>query len=117
MTSILKGPPQSQQSYLNIGAILEAIQKTGAQAVHPGYGFLSENAEFVKKLDEVGVTFIGPPTSAMRSLGDKIESKRIAKKAGNLPTDTQASTSYPASTAWSQTYRTPSRWHTTLATR
>jgi propionyl-CoA carboxylase alpha chain len=67
---------------LNIPAILKAISDTGAQAVHPGYGFLSENALFVKALREQNVKFIGPDESAMASLGDKIESKIIAKESG-----------------------------------
>ncbi|KAL1920259.1 uncharacterized protein VTP21DRAFT_1405 [Calcarisporiella thermophila] len=74
------GPPPTSQSYLNIPAILKAIKDTGAQAVHPGYGFLSENATFVKALDEAGVTFIGPNQSAMAAMGDKIQSKIIAKE-------------------------------------
>lgn len=57
-------------------------EKTGAQAVHPGYGFLSENAEFATKLKENGITFIGPPNGAIISMGDKIESKVVAEKAG-----------------------------------
>ncbi|RKP26993.1 Pre-ATP-grasp domain-containing protein, partial [Syncephalis pseudoplumigaleata] len=68
--------------YLNIPAILQAIRDTGAQAVHPGYGFLSENAAFVKALREENVAFIGPDESAMSALGDKIESKLIAKESG-----------------------------------
>ncbi|TPX33612.1 hypothetical protein SmJEL517_g03559 [Synchytrium microbalum] len=75
------GPPQTNKSYLNIPNIIGAIKKTGAQAVHPGYGFLSENSHFVKALDDVGVTFIGPNERAMAAMGDKIESKIFAKKA------------------------------------
>ena len=58
------------------------LEKTGAQAVHPGYGFLSENAEFATKLKENGITFIGPPNEAIIAMGDKIESKVVAKNAG-----------------------------------
>ncbi|PKC15364.1 hypothetical protein RhiirA5_408287 [Rhizophagus irregularis] len=76
------GPPPSDQSYLSIPAILNAIKETGAQAVHPGYGFLSENSHFVKSLDEAGVVFIGPGEKAMADLGDKIRSKIIAKNSG-----------------------------------
>ncbi|CAG8684509.1 9421_t:CDS:10 [Funneliformis caledonium] len=76
------GPPPSNQSYLNIPNIIKAIQETGAQAVHPGYGFLSENSNFVKSLDEIGIAFIGPGESAMAKLGDKIQSKIIAKESG-----------------------------------
>ncbi|KAG0222866.1 hypothetical protein BGW41_005842 [Actinomortierella wolfii] len=74
------GPAPTSQSYLNIPNILKAIKDTGAQAVHPGYGFLSENATFVKALDEAGVTFIGPSEYAMAAMGDKIQSKIIAKE-------------------------------------
>lgn len=62
--------------------ILEACKKTGAQAVHPGYGFLSENSKFAKLLEDNGVVFIGPTSSAISAMGDKIESKKLAKKAG-----------------------------------
>ncbi|KAJ3104941.1 hypothetical protein HDU97_008689 [Phlyctochytrium planicorne] len=75
------GPAPTSQSYLNIPNIIGAIKKTGAQAVHPGYGFLSENFHFVKALDEAGVTFIGPNERSMFLMGDKIESKKIAKAA------------------------------------
>ncbi|GCB71154.1 hypothetical protein scyTo_0001479, partial [Scyliorhinus torazame] len=75
------GPAPTNKSYLNLDAIMETIQKTGAQAVHPGYGFLSENKEFARRLTAEGVTFIGPDTHAIQAMGDKIESKLIAKKA------------------------------------
>ncbi|CAG8508443.1 3920_t:CDS:2 [Acaulospora colombiana] len=76
------GPAPTSQSYLNISNILKAIESTGAQAVHPGYGFLSENSAFVKTLSEAGIVFIGPGESAMADLGDKIQSKIIAKNSG-----------------------------------
>ncbi|KAJ2957815.1 hypothetical protein NQZ79_g6558 [Umbelopsis isabellina] len=76
------GPAPTSQSYLSIPNILAAIRQTGAQAVHPGYGFLSENAAFVKALEAEGVVFIGPSESAMADMGDKIESKIIAKASG-----------------------------------
>lgn len=76
------GPAPSAQSYLSIEAILDAIRQTGADAVHPGYGFLSENAAFAEALEEAGVTFIGPPASAIRAMGDKITSKKLAAEAG-----------------------------------
>jgi len=76
------GPSPSIKSYLNIDNLLGAIQNTGAQAVHPGYGFLSENAEFARRLEAVGVTLIGPSPTAIKMMGDKIESKKIAVKAG-----------------------------------
>jgi propionyl-CoA carboxylase alpha chain len=76
------GPAASAQSYLSIPAILEAIRKTGSDAVHPGYGFLSENAEFARILEREGVTFIGPPVRAVEAMGDKITSKKLAAEAG-----------------------------------
>ncbi len=76
------GPPPAAQSYLNIEAIVEACRKTGAQAVHPGYGFLSERAAFARALEAAGITFIGPPAAAIEAMGDKIESKRLARAAG-----------------------------------
>ncbi|EME29032.1 propionyl-CoA carboxylase alpha chain [Galdieria sulphuraria] len=76
------GPPPSTQSYLNIHSILKAAKETGADAVHPGYGFLSEHVDFAEALEKEGIKFVGPNTKAIRAMGDKIESKRIAKKAG-----------------------------------
>lgn len=75
------GPSPSAKSYLNIDAILSAVDQTGAEAVHPGYGFLSENAKFAEKLASRGVTLIGPPVDAIKRMGDKIESKKLAKEA------------------------------------
>ena len=68
--------------YLDVGLMMEAAKKSGAQAIHPGYGFLSENAKFAKALSDIGVTFIGPPERAIKSMGDKITSKKIAQDAG-----------------------------------
>ena len=76
------GPPQAGQSYLVIDKIMEAIRATGAQAVHPGYGFLSENPKFAEALEAAGVAFIGPPKDAIEAMGDKITSKKLAKEAG-----------------------------------
>jgi propionyl-CoA carboxylase alpha chain len=76
------GPAPSTQSYLCIEKIIDACRQTGAEAVHPGYGFLSENAEFAKALDKAGIVFIGPPAEAMRTMGDKIASKTLAESAG-----------------------------------
>ncbi|MBA3325684.1 MAG: acetyl/propionyl/methylcrotonyl-CoA carboxylase subunit alpha [Rhodobacteraceae bacterium] len=76
------GPPAAAQSYLAIDRILDAVRQTGAQAVHPGYGFLSERAEFAEALAAEGVAFIGPPVAAIRSMGDKIASKALAAEAG-----------------------------------
>ncbi len=80
--SICIGPAPSTESYLRIEKIVEACKQTGAEAVHPGYGFLSENAEFAVALDNAGVVFIGPPADAMRTMGDKIASKNLAESAG-----------------------------------
>ena len=76
------GPSPSAQSYLLIDKIVEACKKTGAQAVHPGYGFLSEKQEFQKALAKAGIVFIGPDALAIHAMGDKIESKKLAQKAG-----------------------------------
>jgi len=76
------GPPPSTESYLDVARIVEACRSTGSDAVHPGYGFLSENAAFPEALAAAGVTFIGPPAAAVKSMGDKITSKRIAEGAG-----------------------------------
>ncbi|KAI7845174.1 hypothetical protein COHA_001219 [Chlorella ohadii] len=70
--AVCVGPAPSTASYLNIPAIVEAIKKTGADAVHPGYGFLSENAAFVEAVEEAGATFVGPPTFAVEKMGDKV---------------------------------------------
>ncbi|MCW1951806.1 MAG: acetyl/propionyl/methylcrotonyl-CoA carboxylase subunit alpha [Octadecabacter sp.] len=75
------GPPPANQSYIVIDKILEAIKATGAEAVHPGYGFLSENAKFAEALSAAGVAFIGPPVGAIEKMGDKITSKKIAQEA------------------------------------
>ncbi|KAG7670044.1 hypothetical protein Ndes2526B_g06419 [Nannochloris sp. 'desiccata'] len=80
--AICVGPPASTQSYLNVPAIIDALCKTGADAVHPGYGFLSENEHFASSVAEAGATFVGPPAHAVRAMGDKVESKRFAKAAG-----------------------------------
>uniref|UniRef100_A0A8C2I575 Propionyl-CoA carboxylase alpha chain, mitochondrial n=2 Tax=Cyprinus carpio TaxID=7962 RepID=A0A8C2I575_CYPCA len=79
--AVCVGPAPTSKSYLNMDAIMNAVKQTGAQAVHPGYGFLSENKEFAKRLAAEGVTFIGPDTHAIQAMGDKIESKLIAKAA------------------------------------
>ena len=76
------GPAVSAESYLVAGKIIAACKETDADAVHPGYGFLSENTGFSEALAEAGITFIGPPPGAIAAMGDKIESKRIAKEAG-----------------------------------
>jgi len=80
--AVCVGPAASAESYLNIPRIMEAIKSTGAQAVHPGYGFLSENAEFSQTLQDAGIEFIGPNANAIRAMGDKIMSMRLAQEAG-----------------------------------
>ena len=80
--AVFIGPAPSNQSYIVIDKILDAIRQTGADAVHPGYGFLSENAAFAEALEKAGVTFIGPPVGAIRAMGDKITSKKLAAEAG-----------------------------------
>ena len=80
--SINIGLPEAKESYLAIDKIISACELTGADAVHPGYGFLSENAKFCQALCDAGITFIGPPASAIEAMGDKITSKKIAMEAG-----------------------------------
>ncbi|WP_299363960.1 acetyl/propionyl/methylcrotonyl-CoA carboxylase subunit alpha [uncultured Paracoccus sp.] len=75
------GPPPANQSYIVIDRIMDAVRQTGAQAVHPGYGFLSENKKFAEALEQEGVVFIGPPSGAIEAMGDKITSKKIAQEA------------------------------------
>ncbi|MFO0958876.1 MAG: acetyl/propionyl/methylcrotonyl-CoA carboxylase subunit alpha [Isosphaeraceae bacterium] len=76
------GPPPSRESYLDMDRILGACRQAGAEAVHPGYGFLSENAEFARRLDDNGIAFIGPGARAIAAMGDKIASKKLAREAG-----------------------------------
>ena len=80
--SVCIGPPQARESYLNIPALLSACEITGAEAVHPGYGFLAENARFAEILAEHQIEFIGPSAEHIRLMGDKIEAKRTARKLG-----------------------------------
>src|SRR5580700_42736 len=80
--SVCIGPPPARDSYLNIPALLTACEITGADAVHPGYGFLAENARFADILDEHEITFIGPKAEHIRLMGDKIEAKRTATRLG-----------------------------------
>jgi propionyl-CoA carboxylase alpha chain len=79
--AVLIGPPAASESYLLIDRIVDACRKTGAQAVHPGYGFLSEREAFPRALSEAGIVFIGPNPGAIAAMGDKIESKKAAAKA------------------------------------
>jgi len=80
--SVVLGPPPAAQSYLDIAALVAAARETGAEAVHPGFGFLSENAAFAEALAAAGIVFVGPGVEAIRQMGDKIASKRLALKAG-----------------------------------
>ncbi len=80
--SVCIGPPPAKDSYLNVPALLAACEITGADAVHPGYGFLSENARFAEILAEHDIQFIGPKAEHIRQMGDKIEAKRTAKALG-----------------------------------
>jgi 3-methylcrotonyl-CoA carboxylase alpha subunit len=75
------GPPSARESYLNIEALLQAARIGGAEAVHPGYGFLSENAEFAEACSTTGIRFVGPPAAAIRAMGSKSESKRVLESA------------------------------------
>src|SRR5918911_2543582 len=76
------GPPPARESYLVIDSLLAACKQTGAEAVHPGYGFLAENEEFARRLEDEGIVFIGPKPRAIAAMGDKIASKRLAREAG-----------------------------------
>ncbi|MCB1423459.1 MAG: ATP-grasp domain-containing protein, partial [Nitratireductor sp.] len=76
------GPPPAAESYIVIDKIMDAIRQSGAEAVHPGYGFLSENPKFAEALEKAGVAFIGPPVGAIEAMGDKITSKKLADEAG-----------------------------------
>ena len=80
--AVLIGPAPSSASYLNIDRIIDACRRTGADAVHPGYGFLSEKAQFAEALAQAGIRFIGPPAAAVSAMGDKIQSKKLAAAAG-----------------------------------
>ena len=78
----LLGPGPAAESYLNVDKLLEVIERSGAEAVHPGYGFLAENAAFAKRLEEAGVTFIGPPASAIEAMGSKTRARELMQDAG-----------------------------------
>src|SRR3569833_252617 len=81
-TAVRIGPAEASKSYLSIPAIVDAAVSTGAQAVHPGYGFLAENAEFARACEAAGLVFIGPPVAAIEAMGDKIRAKATVSKAG-----------------------------------
>jgi acetyl/propionyl-CoA carboxylase alpha subunit len=83
--AVLLGPPPPRDSYLRIDALVRAIETTGADCVHPGYGLLSENADFAEAVARAGATFVGPSPAALRGLGDKIEARRLARSVGLVP--------------------------------
>jgi len=99
----LIGEAPPHDSYLNIGKILDAAKASGAEAIHPGYGFLSENAEFARLCEEAGVCFVGPDPEVMEKMGDKLRSRKLARKAG-LPvlpgTDEAVANEHAATKAW-----------------
>src|SRR5204862_3340496 len=81
-TAVRLGPPPAAESYLQQAAILAAAKQTGAEAIHPGYGFLSENADFAAACEDAGIVFIGPSADSIRRLGSKTEARCLAKQAG-----------------------------------
>ena len=81
----LVGPAPAPESYLNVGRIIEAVERSGAEAVHPGYGFLSESAEFARAVQSAGVVWVGPPPGAMDAVGYKVRAKELARRA-DVPT-------------------------------
>ena len=83
--AVLIGPPAARESYLKADAILEAARVTGAEAIHPGYGFLSENADFAERVGRAGLVWVGPPPAAIRAMGLKDAAKRLMAEAG-VPT-------------------------------
>ena len=80
--AVYLGSSEPSQSYLNMNKIIEAAKMTGAEAIHPGYGFLAENSAFVEKCEQEGVVFIGPPARVIKDLGDKITSRKIMVNSG-----------------------------------
>src|SRR5580693_9026791 len=79
--AVLVGPPPAKDSYLNIETILSALRQTGAQAVHPGYGFLSEKPAFARAVAEAGAVFVGPPPAVLEAFGDKMKARHVALEA------------------------------------
>src|SRR3954465_2237789 len=78
--SYLLGPGPASESYLNVEKLLEVVAQSGAEAVHPGYGFLAENAAFARACEKAGVTFIGPPAAAIDAMGSKTKAREMMKK-------------------------------------
>jgi acetyl/propionyl-CoA carboxylase alpha subunit len=83
--AVLVGPPPPKDSYLSVDAIVAAVAKTGARAVHPGYGFLSEKSGFARAVADAGAVFIGPPPQVLEAFGDKMKARRVARSAGTSP--------------------------------
>src|SRR5581483_7213303 len=83
--AVVIGPAPAKDSYLNVDAVLAAIKQTGAQAVHPGYGFLSEKSGFARAVAGAGVVFIGPPPDVLDAFGDKMKARHVALAAGTQP--------------------------------
>ncbi len=83
--AVCVGPPPAKDSYLNVPAILEAVRRTGAGAVHPGYGFLSERPAFARAVAEIGAVFVGPPPAVLEAFGDKMKARHVALAAGARP--------------------------------
>ena len=114
------GGETAAESYLNTEAILDAIEQSGADAVHPGYGFFSENTDFARAITDRGVTFIGPPPEAIEVMGDKISSRLAAEEAGVAGRARAAPSRSPRPTRWSRSAtstagRSPSRPPTAAA--
>src|ERR1700686_1630500 len=103
------GPAPSNQSYLNIEAIISAAKRAGAEAIHPGYGFLAENAEFARAVSTTGLTFIGPPPAAMEVMGSKTSARLAAVAAGVpvVPGTTQSLKSYDEARATADQFGYP----------
>ena len=81
-TAVWVGPPAPTESYLRIDRIIEAAVQTGAEAVHPGYGFLAERATFARAVEDAGLVFVGPPSASIDALGDKLHARRTARDVG-----------------------------------
>src|SRR5215207_10718039 len=81
-TAVRIGPAAPRESYLNTAAILEAVRSSGADAVHPGYGFLSERAFFARACEDAGIIFVGPPSTAIERMGSKVGARRLMQAAG-----------------------------------
>jgi len=83
--AVLVGPAPAKESYLNLASVMDAIKKTGADVVHPGYGFLSESSAFARAVADAGVTFVGPPPHVLDAFGDKMKARHVALAAGTSP--------------------------------